>query len=220
MKKLIIAAAILFSITIKAQNPVNSKTPARFEYGILAGVSTAAMQYLNSSFLAEGRYSLNENWGLKISVGYSRINKDEDYNVKTFNHVKYDDIDEYKTVSYKVEKSDYSILPVSVGIEYKMNFEKASPYCSLEFGGNSYRLTPKRGSMEYGTAGTFSTYAQLPEEYKTVETATYKGLSYRIGFCLGLRYSLFESFKFDVRYLYQVNTSLTNNHLLLFGVTI
>ncbi len=220
MKRLILSAVILFSLTINAQNPQDLNEPGRFMYGILGGFSTSKMHYINLSLLAEGRYNLTENLGIKISLSHSAIRKGEGYNVKTFNHIQSDNVNEYKTVSYIVEKCDYSIVPVSIGLEFKIKFEKIFPYCGMEFGVNSYKLSLTKGSMVYGAAGTFSSYNELPDEYKAVDSATYRGMSYRIGFEMGLRYSLASSINLDIRYLYQVNTSLVNNHTLLFGITI
>jgi hypothetical protein len=218
MKKLILITAILFTITIKAQNSENSIPPGRYEFGALGGFNTSAMQSPNYSLLFEGRYKITENLAAKLSIGFSGTSRDEGYNIKTFKYFNYDDLKEYRALSYNLEKREYRIIPVTIGLEYRMNFEKVSPYCSFDFGANTYRITPVTGP--YHTVGTYNTFIEIPEDYQREVFPTYGGISYRIGLGMGIRYSIARSLNLDLRYLYQVNTSLVNCHSLLLGINL
>jgi hypothetical protein len=221
MKKTILVLFMLvimnsFSL-ILAQNESSTVKSNKFEFNVLGGFNSAELKYLDNSLLLEGRYSLSENFGIKLSLGYTSLSDEKNLNVKAYKLVSAGSVDKYETLFYNIEKHKYEIIPVSIGLDYQFRGENYIPYLFLELGYNSYSTKVITGKKYYGIAGTFDSIEEVPSDYRSGIPGFYVGDSFRISLGVGLKIRIPGFLTFNSRYLYQVNTSLINNHAILFG---
>ena len=62
----------------------------------------------------EARTRLMKDLYLKVSAGYSLLNKKEGYSVETYQHIVFTGYDKYTTGSYNVDQINYDVFPVSL----------------------------------------------------------------------------------------------------------
>lgn len=216
MRKGIILFFLLSILSVNAQE----KAKSSFEFGALGGVNFENIERLGGSLFIEGRYSLSSNLKLKLSLGYNNLFEGKDLSVKTYSKTTIGGSDKYQALSYALEKFNYEIIPISAGIEYSFGEGANIPYCTFEFGYNSFSAKAVTGLKYYGAGGTFNSLEELPSEYRSLPPGYYKGDSYRIAIGGGYRFTLVSFLKGEIRYAYQINTSLVNSHLFLIGISI
>ena len=117
----------LFSLnSIFAQHQNNPSIFSTSEFGLYGGVNFSAFSDIGSSFLFEGRTNLSSKFNLKASIGYTKTYNPNSYNVKTNDFSNIDNIKKYYAVSYKVLKTQYQIIPFSLGVQYQLKIGRAS----------------------------------------------------------------------------------------------
>lgn len=216
MKKLIVLFIILFGYSTFSQEIQRSKIFSTFELGFLGGVNFSTLA--GGSVILEGETNLTANLNVKLSIGYSTINKKAGYNVKTYNFVSFDNFRQYQTYSYNVDKILYDVFPISLGVEYVFLGNNFTPYCLLEAGYNYYTFHTQTSNGKSGFAGSFNTYDELPSEYKNKPPTISEAESYRIAIGIGTNFKLSSAINLDVRYVFQYNKSLTNTNQVLVGI--
>lgn len=213
MKKLIFLF-IVFNISLFSQEVDKSKMFSNSHLGFLGGINFSTLT--GSSIIIEGKTNLSSKLNLKLSVGYSTINKKEGYNVKTYRFINREGFPHYEILSYKVNELNYDVFPISFGLEYFFFQGNFLPYCSFEFGYNFYSFHIKESN--HLTSGWTNTYDELPDEHKNLPPIISEEDSYRIAVGIGFHYKLSPVINLDIRYLYQFNTNILDTNQILAGI--
>lgn len=216
MKKLIVLFIILFNLSSFSQEIKSSKIFSTFKLGLLGGINFSTLA--GGSLILEGKTNLTTNLNVKLTFGYSTINKEEGYNVKTYNFVNINSFKQFQTYSYNVDKILYDVFPISIGLEYFFIRNAFSPYFLFETGYNYYTFHTQISNGKIGFAGSYNTYNELPSEYKNNPPIISEAKSYRIAIGVGTNYKLSSGINLDVRYLFQYNQSLLNTNQILVGI--
>jgi opacity protein-like surface antigen len=216
MKKIIALSLLLIGTGLFAQENKQTNMFSTLKGEALAGVNFSSL--FGGSVILEGKINLTQNLNLTLSVGYSKINKKAGYNVKTFRHIQFGNINGYTTESYNVDKINYDVFPVSLGLEYFIQHNVFSPYALFEVGYNGFDYLQITSGHISGLAGSYNTFDELPADYKTAAPLISKKNSYRIAVGFGTTYKLTSSVSLDIRYLYQYNKSLVNTNQILIGI--
>lgn len=216
MKNLIVPLFLLFSICLFAQENEQVRMFSTLKVGFLAGINFSNQS--GSSFVLEGKTNITSNLNLKLSLGYSVINKNDVFTVKTYQHFVFTNYEQYEAESYTVDKINYDVFPISLGLEYFISRNVFSPYAALEAGYNFSNIHPLRSGGNIGIAdGYFDTFDQLPAAYKgTLSTDN----PYRIAVGVGTTYKVTSLINLDIRYVFQYNKSIANIHQILLGINI
>ena len=216
MKTLIVLFLSFLSLNLLAQDEVQQKMFSNFKLGALAGINVSELT--GSSIIIEAKNNLFTNLNLKLSAGYSTLNKKEGYNVKTYRYVNFDNYQKYSTESYDLNEINYDVFPISVGLEYFFLKDNFSPYSVFEIGYNLYSYKTTISNSKSGFGGVYDTFEELPTEYKSKAPAIPDDNSYRIALGVGTNYRLSSAINLDVRYVYQINKSLVNTNQFLVGI--
>jgi opacity protein-like surface antigen len=214
MKILIIWFWVAFSIRVFAQEVEPISSFSTFKMGFLGGINYSSL--LGPSLLIEGTTNLSPQINIKLSFGYSIIYKDEDYTVNTYRYSNFFNL--YQTEIYNVDKINYYVFPISLGIDYVFNLDKFSPYSLLEIGYNFYTYETSTLVWASNTGGSYNTYDEIPTEFKNEAPNIPKNDSYMIALGIGTKYKLSSSINLDIRYSYQFNKSLVNTNQILLGL--
>jgi hypothetical protein len=216
MKNLIVPLFLLFSICLFAQENEQVRMFSTLKVGFLAGINFSDQS--GSSFVLEGKTNIISNLNLKLSLGYSVINKNDVFTVKTYQYIVSTNHSQYEAESYTVDKINYDVFPISLGLEYFISRNVFSPYALLEAGYNYSNIHPIRSGGNISiAAGYFDTFDQLPAAYKG-EISTDN--PYRIAVGAGTTYKVTSYINLDIRYVFQYNKSIANTHQILLGVNI
>lgn len=216
MKKILGLIIIITSINSFCQNADNTKSFSYIEIGALAGVNFSTL--MGGSAILESKTNLNPNLYVKLSIGYSTLNKKEGYTVDTYRFVSFENYHKYSTYSYDVDEINYDVFPISIGLEYYIIKDKFSPYSLFEIGYNYYSYHTVISNGKIGFDGVYDTYDELPNEFKNKPPVIPQDESYRIAFGLGTNYKLSSSINLDFRLVYQFNKSLVNTIQILIGL--
>lgn len=93
MNKIIALSLLLLSTGLFAQEYEQMKMFSTLKLSALAGVNFSTLS--GGSVILEGKANLTPNLNLTLSVGYSKINKKAGYNVNTYQHIQFDNFNEY-----------------------------------------------------------------------------------------------------------------------------
>ena len=185
----------------------------------MGGINTT--NYTGTSFLVEGRINIIPNLNSKMSIGYSTIYEKEGTHVNTYGFSDIEEINQYFTYSHDIDRFRYSTIPISIVLEYIFTRQAFTPYTTLEVGYNFYEYKTETSNGYVGKDGYYDNFEDLPELYKNDPPKINKeDESFRIGFGIGTLYKLSSKFFLDLRYGYQINTSLVNTHQFLIGIQI
>lgn len=210
--------SFLFVVFLLANSLFAQETCSRifssFETGLYGGINFSTLSSSGTSFILEGKTNLSANLNAKLSIGYSKSYLLDSYQVRTYSLTSIYNIQKYQTLSYDVNKTEYSIIPITLGLQYIFHHDIFSPYCLLEIGYNNYTTSFYTSNW---TAGIYDSYDQIPSEYKSKPEGTAKSDSYRLGFGIGAKYQILPAINLDVRYLYQFNKVIINTQQLLVG---
>jgi opacity protein-like surface antigen len=205
----------VFSQEIENSNHFN-----RFELAFLLGINIS--KPTGSAFLAEMKTDIASNINAKFSIGYSLIYKSEGYEVKTFQFASFSNLAQtisyYSTYSYNLDRIRYSVIPISLGIEYFFHRDDFAPYCVVEAGYNFYEHKEEISNVRVGFKES-STIEGLPQEYQHQHIIS-ENSSYKLALGAGINLNLTHSVDLDIRYLYQYNSSLVNTSQILIGLVL
>ncbi len=216
MKKIIVLIIVLFSFCSFSQVNDKSEIFSSFKFGALAGVNLSNL--IGGVFTIEGKTNLTSNLNIKLSAGYSTINKKEGYNVKTYGPVVVNNVTTYQISSYNVDKILYDVFPVSVGFEYVFLHNNFSPYGIVETGYNFYTFHTQVSYNIIPNGRSYNSAEEVPSEYKGTPPVITKAASYRFALGLGTTYKISNGINLDIRYLFQANKYIENTHQILFGI--
>jgi hypothetical protein len=216
MKKNILIIILFAAIQLSAQTVEKDYSKSKFEFGFFTGITSERMEYFGESFMVEARYKIDSKWIVKLSVGNSKLIK-EDYSRETYYNPYYDSLHSFTNF---LKGYIFEIVPASLGVEYMILGERTIPYLIGELGFNSYTTNKVIGYImknDYTPRdpNQIDFIGQYPRH-----SYYYNGTSIRIALGVGLKQITASFLNLDIRYLFQFNTHLTNSHLLLVGVNL
>jgi opacity protein-like surface antigen len=211
MKIIVFLSLLLLPAAIFAQDSGKSV----FHSSVMGGINFSDNN--GGSFLLEGKVPLLDNLNFKLSLGYSKVYQVKGENVKTY-YLDHYFTDNYFTSDYKIEKLEYTVVPISAGLEYYFNRDKISFYGTMEAGYNSYDFEVFRSVKDEKLAG--STFNDLPADYRNKEPEISNDTSLRFAPGIGARYQVSAGIALDLRYIYNFNSNIPDTHQLLFGISI
>ena len=221
MKKIIILTIyLLLAGVLFAQGYNQNKPFSSFAFGIYAGPNFTSPFQAGYLTQLEIRMNLSNRLNAKLSIGLSSIFEDNGNNFTTYYYFKAGGNDNYQSYSYKLDKYEYSIVPLSVGIEYCFSESISSPYLFAEAGYNLYAVEIYKSNQVLGAFGTFTSKEQLPMQYRLEPPKVENQSSFRFGLGAGTRFEISGNFYFEARYIFNINTQLVNSHQILLGISI
>jgi hypothetical protein len=191
---------------------------SQYELSIIGGLNSSDYKTFGPSFIIEGKSNITSHIYLRLALGYSRSYNDLVYNVKTFQNIVIQGIEEYQTILYDITRKGFDIIPITIGIQYFFNYEKFSPYMITGIGYNSVGVKVYTTDIHY--TGGYESFYDLPDEYKTKYVEPNITDSYHIELGLGTKYQFSKNIAVDFRYLFDYNNNLINNHKFLIGLSI
>ncbi|MBA4406204.1 hypothetical protein C0389_02905 [bacterium] len=210
MKTASFLIVILLSTNSLFAQDGGQKIFTNFETGFYVGTNFSSISNFGPSFLIEEKTSLSANLNAKFSIGYSRS-----FQLNPYQNKFYLFAGNYQAYSYEDVKKEYVIIPVTLGLEYILKNDIVSPYCLIDLGYNNYTTTFH--SSKWILEGNYDSYDQIPLDYKNKMGDINNSVSYRLGLGIGTRYYISSAIIFDVRYSYQFNTVVVDNHQFLIG---
>jgi hypothetical protein len=191
---------------------------SHFELSIIGGLNSSNYKTFGPSFIIEGKSNITSHIYLTLSIGYSRSYEDISSNVKTFQKIVIQGVEEYQTIFYDITKKGFDIIPITIGIQYFFNYKKFFPYLITGIGYNSVGIKVYTTDIHY--TGGYDSFFDLPDEYKTKYVEPNITNSYQIELGFGTKYHFSKNISVDLRYLFDYNNNLINTHKFLIGISI
>jgi len=163
----------------------------------------------------EGKTHLSDNALLKLSFGYTNLSSANKYEVKSYTKSSIDGSETFYQISYDVEKTEYEIIPLSIGVQYNIEYGKFTPYIYSDFGYNLIHPTVHKSETSF--YGQFNFYNELPVEHRYKDDLPLSSFKLAIGF--GINYPLSSVFGLDIRYLNQIDSEIINSQQLLVRIS-
>ena len=120
MKKIIFILFAIFTTISFAKEKIGFLS--RTSYGIYGGLNFRSINKGWGTFLFEGKTHLSEKYLLKLSFGYSELQSFPKYNIKSYTSIYYANRESVDAISYNIDRIDYKIIPLSIGLQYNINF--------------------------------------------------------------------------------------------------
>lgn len=217
MKRIFLIVVILFT-NISAQSVDTNNLFTKYYFGSFGGINFNTIPTIGGSLNFEASTRLFSNFNLKACVGYSIIYDDISYEVKGNKSFTIDSIKKIATYLYDVNKIQYTMIPVNIGVEYFILAGNLAPYIMAIIGYNFSNSEEQISKYYDGIAGIYDNIDEVPEEYKMPQTQLENGSSFTAGIGIGLRFNLSASTKIDIRYVYNYNANTINTNQFLIGL--
>jgi len=217
MKRNIVLCLMLFTITLFSQENNSTKAFSKFWFGAYGGVNFNTIPTVGGSVQLEGLTNITSNIRLKLSLGYSSIFENKQYEVKTFNKGIIDGNTIFSKYTYSVDKIEYAVIPLNVGLEYEFTGNNFSPFTIVEFGYNVNSVEEQVTKSAY--SGHFSSLDKVPDEYKTPRPKLNESSFIDFGIGAGIRKKISKSISIDLRYVFRYNNGIPNTNKILIGFT-
>jgi hypothetical protein len=218
MRRNFIFFLVLLSTSILAQQADRSVPFSKFHFGIYGGPNFTFPLEMGYLFQLEVRTNISSRMNVKASIGFSSIYENKDKYITTYYSFTNNNTEYYQPLSYKIDKYEYAVVPVSLGVEYSLMEGEYSPYLICEGGYNIYTVEVNKSGLI--AAGVLYSYEQLPAPYRNKPPQVPDDTSFRIGLGIGTRIGITKGINLELRYLYNINTSLINCHQILAGISI
>ncbi len=213
MKNILIVFLIFVNSFLFAQNVEKSTFFTSSEFGIYGGLNFNTLSHIYGSFYFEGRTNLTSNINLKLSAGYYKIFSFESYTVDSYEYVHIGDYSKYNTITYNVLRTEYQVIPISIGAQYNFIHNISTYYAFFDVSYNF--IDPLTYQTPAVTTGEYNSISDIPGKYKI--ESNLPNNSYGLAFGAGAMYKLFSSFSIDIRYLFKYDSEIVNTHQLLIG---
>jgi len=219
MKKYIITLFILFfCFHVFPQSTDNLKLFSFYNLIVLGGVNFNSVPTFGGSMKLEVQTNLGSNFRIGCSLGYSSIFDDNSYEVRGNKFINIGGVEKYQTYLYNVEKVEYAIIPVLLGIEYIIIRSNISPFAGISFGYNFSSSEEIVTNYYDGIGGSYDSMEEVPEEYQNSPSKTTDGSSITATLGVGVRYYITTSVDLELLYYFQFNEAIENSNYLLFGL--
>lgn len=216
--KMIFALLWLVSFnSILAQNINNTNPFSSFDYGAYTGINFESISEIGGTFFIELNTNLISDLKLKFSLGYARSYMHTSYTVQTYSEIKIDTTVFYNAEEYEVNKNEYDVFPISIGLQYMFNFLTISPYIFSEF---SYNFIDTKVIRSPGYSLTYNSFEELPDEFREKHYESFPNNSFSIAFGLGVVYPVTTKLNLDMRYFYKIDNKILNTHHIVVGILI
>lgn len=221
MKNSKIIFLILFSCCYAFPQSMDSSKPFSF-YNFIAmgGVNFNSIPTIGGSFQLELQTSITSDFRIGCSLGYASIFDDNSYEVKGNKFVNIGGVEIYQTFLYKVEKVEYSIIPILASFEYIIIPGTISPFTVISVGYNFSSSEEIVTNYYDGIGGSYETIEDVPEEYQNSPSKITDGSSITAALGVGLRYHLSASIGMEILCNFQYNEAIENSTQLLIGLVI
>lgn len=220
VKRIIFLLTVLLSVNTFAQEALEAGPFSKLHFAIYSGAAVTSAPKTGVSFMVEGKTEILPRLNAKVSVGYYKLGENDFQLIKTYRRLNVDNVVSYQTHTYNIEGYDYSVFPISAGFEYAIAEGSVSPCLILEGGSNSYSVASRCSNNVFGETGKYLSADDVPAEYKDCILKDKSKRSYRAAFGMGARISLWKGVNLEIRYMYNINTNMTNNHQILAGVSL
>ena len=217
MIKKITLLVLFLSAAVFAQENGKSKAFSKYLFGGYAGISFNTIPTIGGAFQIAIETNLTSRLDLKAIIGYSTIYENKEYTVNSYTTRVVDGEAVYQTITYDVDKIQYSVIPVGLGFEYTFSEAQFAPFAALEFAYNS------NGSEEQITqsisGNTYDSKDDIPDEFRDPRPEVNSDNFVSVGIGGGIKYRISDSIEFDLKYVFQYNTNdIPVTHQILFGV--
>lgn len=216
MRKLTLVLLLLLNSMIYSQEIPDGKMFSSFHMGILGGINFNTIPTVGSTFQFEGTTNLLSNLNLKIAIAYSNMFKESDYLIKSYGHFKIDNVEGYQEKTYKINRIQYSSIPINLGLEYTFDGEKILPYGLIEAGYNFFSSEEQIASV--GSGRYYNTEGEVPLEFRNKGPFTLDDSAFLFGIGAGVKYKISSSLALNIRYIYRYNDSIINTNQFLVGI--
>lgn len=203
------------------KNEINQdgKMFSKFYLSILGGVNFNTIPTIGGSLQFEGKTNINSRINLKLSVGYSGIFENKEYIIKTYSHFKIENNEGYQLETYYIDKIQYNVIPLNLGIEYFFTNKKISPFAIFELGYNFYNGEEQISKGIIGPE-TYNSINEIPLEYRNPHPPKiFDDSTIGVSLGLGINYKISSSLEFNFRYLFKYYDDIININQILFGIT-
>lgn len=209
---------IFFYCTGLIAQGIKPEHTSNFHFGISGGANFNTIPTIGGSLILEAKFNPMTNVNLKLSVGYQSIFENKKHLIKSHNSADLNDTQVYQLKTYSIDKTQYLVVPVNLGIEYTFVKNVISPYAIFELGYSFY--SSEKQITKVATGGEiFNSLEEIPKEYRNPAIITNEGSGIDGALGLGLKYKLSSSLEINLRYLYQYFDGMPNANQVLFGIT-
>jgi len=209
---------LLSSISISSQ--INTypqeKIFSSVYFVVLGGTSFNTIPTAGGTILVELKTNVISNLSLKFNIGYTTLYDDDSFEVKSYGYSEFTGM--YGTRLQIVDRVEYKMIPVNIGVEYDFVESLATPFAILELGYN-FSSAKTEGTTHDGIGGSYETIEEIPEDYRQKVPALEEGSSFALGAGIGLRFRLTNRMDINLRYVYRYNDSIVNTNQILVGLT-
>jgi hypothetical protein len=215
MKKFIISLLFSFSSLMFSQGNDQSKNIKMFKYSVSGGINFETISEVGGTFNFGVNLKVLQNTDIRLLLGYSRIFEQFDYNVKTNSEATINNQKVYYATTYDVVKKGYDTFPVSIGLQYFFDYKIFTPFITIDV---SYNIISTDIIKSPGFTWNYSTFDELPEEFKIRHTEVYPKNSIGSTFGLGVHYHLTPVFDLALSYQYKIDSEINNTHYISAGI--
>jgi len=216
MKRNIALLLLVFTINLFAQENNSTRAFSKFWFSANGGVNFNTIPTVGASIQLEAKTNISSNLRLKLSLGYSSIFENKQYEVKTFYKGIIDGNTIFSKYTYSVDKIEYAVIPLNVGLEYEFTGNGFSPFTLVEFGYNVNSVEEQVTKSSY--SGHFNSLDEVPDEYKSPRPKLSESSFLDFGIGAGVRQKLSKSISVGFRYVFIYNSGIPNTNELLIGV--
>ena len=217
MKKLVILISLIFNSALFCQETNNVNPFSNIKLSILGGANFNSIPTLGGSLIFEGKSNISSQAFLKLSIGFSSLFENNNYQIKSYGYFKIENTEGYQLNTYDIDKIQYSIFPINLGFEYVFYNKQISPFGIIELG---YNLYSGEEQVTKSTSGQyFNTLEEVPNEYRNSAPGTFDDNSYSLSLGIGMRYKLTSKLDLDIRYMFRYYDKILNSNQILFGIS-
>lgn len=218
MRKAILIITIFLCTVVYGQESLSPKSFSRFNFGLYAGPNFSFPMQIGYLVLLEAKTNISSAVNIKASIGFTSAFEDINKMIKGYKIFISNNINKYNAYLSDVEKYEYSIVPLSAGVEYCFQGENYSPYLFAEGGYNIYTVEVHTKTA-YGK-GSYNSVEEIPFDYRNKYPVVPTKDSYRLGFGIGVKIKIAKDLGLDIRYIYNANSNIINYNQILVGLSI
>jgi len=215
MKTLFIILSVVISYYTQAQNQKETGPFSSIQYGVYGGANFESTSDFGGTFIIEFKSSILNQLKMQISAGYTKTTIPGKYNVKTYNKIEGENEVYYAAESYDVLAKEYGIFPISLGMQYTFLKNVISPYALVSV---RYNLMDARTVRSPGHVWTYTSFDDVPVEFRTKHIEEFPDNSFSIGLGLGATYTITKALELDFRYFYNIDSEIKNTHNFVIGI--
>lgn len=218
MKVIYFIIVSLFFQNLFAQSLNKDTMFSDIYFGFNGGTSFNTLPTAGTTLNFEVKSNLTSKINATFSIGYSTLFDDEPYTVKSYKLVSFDNYSKYYTQLFLADRIKYTIILISLGVNYTFSASELAPFVLFELGYN-FSSSLAEGIMNHGIAGTYDTIDEIPSDYRQVAPALDDGSSFNLGIGAGVKYKLGKRTDINIRYVYRYNKAIIDCHQIIIGFT-